>query len=184
MLTLGRPPRPSTRSAAPQTVGAVTFYRRRLPHLQRDSKPHFVTFCTLQRWHLPEKAREIVLNSCLHDNGTRYDLLTAVVMPDHVHMILIPLIDEKERRTWTLPEILDAVKGASAHLINKNLNRRGLVWQQESFDHVLGSSESLDEKIQYVLDNPVRRGLVANSAEYRWLWYREPENPYRPGKRA
>ena len=32
-------------------------------------------------------------------------------MPDHVHMILIPLIDEKERRTWTLPEILDAVKG-------------------------------------------------------------------------
>jgi len=32
----------------------VTFYRRRLPHLQRDGKPHFVTFCTLQRWHLPE----------------------------------------------------------------------------------------------------------------------------------
>jgi len=105
-------------------------------------------------------------------------------MPDHVHMILIPLIDEKERRTWTLPGILDAVKGASAHLINKNLNRRGLLWQQESFDHVLRSSESLDEKIQYVLDNPVRRGLVANSAEYRWLWYREPENPYRPGKLA
>ena len=157
----------------------MTFYRRRLPHLQRDNKPHFVTFCTFQRWQLPEQAREIVLNSCRHDDGIRYDLLTAVVMPDHVHMILIPLVD-REKRTWAMPEILDAVKGASAHLINKDLNRRGAVWQQESFDHVLRSSESLDAKIQYVLDNPVRRGLVANSTEYRWLWYPEPENPYRP----
>jgi hypothetical protein len=69
-------------------------------------------------------------------------------MPDHVHMILIPLVDEKEQRTWAMPEILDAVKGASAHLINKNLSRHGPVWQQESFDHVLRSSESLDAKIQ------------------------------------
>jgi REP element-mobilizing transposase RayT len=158
------------------------FYRRRLPRLQRDNKPHFVTFCTFQRWQLPERAREIVLNSCLHDDGTRYDLRVAVVMPDHVHVILIPIVDEKKQRTWAVSEIMDAVKGASAHLINKNLNRSGSVWQQESFDHVLRSSESLDAKIQYVLDNPVRRGLVTNSAEYRWLWYREQENSYRPDK--
>ncbi len=101
-------------------------------------------------------------------------------MPDHVHMILIPLVDEEKQRTWAMPEILDAVKGASAHLINKHLNRTGPVWQQESFDHVLRSSESLDAKIQYVLDNPLRRGLVANSSPYHWLWYRPPENPYRP----
>jgi REP element-mobilizing transposase RayT len=125
-------------------------------------------------------AREIVMNSCLHDNGTRYDLRVAVVMPDHVHMILIPLIDEKEKRTWAMPEILDAVNGASAHLINKRLSRSGPVWQQESFDHVLRSSESLDAKIRYVLDNPLRRGLVPTTAGYHWLWYREPENPYRP----
>jgi len=55
------------------------------------------------------------------------------------------------------------LRGPSAHLINKHLSRRGPVWQQESFDHVLRSSESLDAKIHYVLDNPVRRGLVANS---------------------
>jgi REP element-mobilizing transposase RayT len=124
------------------------------------------------------------MNSCLHDNGTRYDLRVAVVMPDHVRMIMVPRVDEKEQRMWTMPEILDAVKGASAHLINKALGRRGLVWQQESFDHVLRSSESLDAKIQFVLDNPVRRGLVANSGEYPWLWHREQESPYRPDKLA
>jgi len=34
-----------------------TFYRRDLPHLQRDSKPHFVTFGTHWRWQLPAEAR-------------------------------------------------------------------------------------------------------------------------------
>jgi hypothetical protein len=31
------------------------FYRRNLPHLQRDDKPHFVTFCTYNRWLLLTK---------------------------------------------------------------------------------------------------------------------------------
>jgi len=34
-----------------------SFYRRNLPHLQRDNKPHFLTFCTHQRWILPAWAR-------------------------------------------------------------------------------------------------------------------------------
>ena len=45
-----------------------TFYRRRLPHLQRDFKPHFVTFCTFQRGLLPETIRSILLNCCTHDD--------------------------------------------------------------------------------------------------------------------
>ena len=44
------------------------------------------------------------------------------------------------------------------------------MWQEESFDRVLRVSEKLDEKIAYVLDNPVRKGLVHSAEEYRWLW--------------
>jgi hypothetical protein len=54
------------------------------------------------------------------------------------------------------------------------------VLQTESFDRVLRSSEKLDEKIQYTLNNPVRKGQVSACEEYRWLWYRERKNPYRP----
>src|SRR5438552_10248184 len=43
-------------------------------------------------------------------------------------------------------------------------------WQEESFDHVLRSSESLDAKIDYVLQNPVRKGLVRIAREYPWSW--------------
>jgi hypothetical protein len=65
------------------------------------------------------------------------------------------------------------IKSASAHLINRRLNRQGDVWQEESFDHVLRSSENLDAKVDYVLRNPVRKGLVAQWQDYRWTWQRQ-----------
>jgi len=156
------------------------FYRRQLPHLQCDDKQHFVTFCTDRRWILPERVRSIVLDSCLHDNGTKFDLRVAVVMPDHVHLIFTPLIDCEAMEVYSLARIMDAIKGASAHRINKALGRKGRVWQAESFDHVLRSSESLDAKIQYLLENPVRRGLVREWAGYPWLWTRAFVNPFAP----
>jgi len=83
----------------------VTLYRRNLPHLQRDySKPHFVTFVTKNRRILPDWARQIVLDRCMHDHEKRYNLRVAVVMPDHVHLILTPLTDGIGRRIFPLPK--------------------------------------------------------------------------------
>jgi hypothetical protein len=74
------------------------------------------------------------------------------------------------------------VKGASAHKTNRALGRNGRVWQTESFDHVLRSSDSLDAKVAYVLENPVRRGLVNLWAYYPWLWKKAFVNPFAPTK--
>jgi putative transposase len=71
----------------------MTFYRRNLPHLQRDDKPHFITFVTKKRSILPPWARDIILECCKHDDEKKYELFAAVVMPDHVHLVLTPLID-------------------------------------------------------------------------------------------
>ena len=136
------------------------------------------TFCTYRGWMLPEHARSIALESCLHDNGTRFDLRVAVVMPDHVHMIFTPQIDAQAMEVYSLADIMDAVKGASSHKINKVLGRKGRVWQTESFDHVLRSSESLDAKVQYLLENPVRQGLVNEWTRYSWLWVKPFVNPF------
>ena len=54
-----------------------SFYRRNLPHLQRDNKSHFLTFCTHRRWTLPEAARDITPASCLHDNGSKKEPIQA-----------------------------------------------------------------------------------------------------------
>jgi hypothetical protein len=60
-------------------------YRRNLPHIEKEGRPHFVTFDTHERRNLPPVARDIVLKHCLHDNGTKMNLHVAVVMPDCVH---------------------------------------------------------------------------------------------------
>ena len=75
---------------------------------------------------------------------------------------------------------MKAIKGASAHGINRSLCHHGAVWQEESFDRVLRSSENLDAKIDYVLHNPVRAGLVRDLEDYRWLWRKPLESPYAP----
>jgi REP element-mobilizing transposase RayT len=91
-------------------------------------------------------------------------------MPDHVHIILTPLIDEKGHEIVSLVEIMRAVKGSSGRAINQRMGRHGAVWQEESFDHVLRASENLDAKIDYVLENPVRKGLVRDWRQYPWAW--------------
>src|SRR5579864_8121 len=154
------------------------FYRRQLPHLQCDDKPHFITFSTYNRWVLPERVRFIVLESCLHDNEKMFDLRVAVVMSDHVHMIFTPSVDAEAMQVCSLAQIMDAIKGSSAHKINKSLGRKGPAWQAESFDHVLRTSESLDAKVRYVLENPVRKGMVRTWPDYPWLWAKPFVNPY------
>ena len=144
-------------------------YRRNLPHIEKADRAHFITFDTLDRWVLPPEARDLVLQHCLHDNGKKFDLLVAVVMPDHVHMIFTPLRDVNQE-PFTFEEILGGIKGASVHSVNKALRRSGQLWQDESFDHVIRSSESLNEKVEYVVQNPVRKGLVSRPEDYKWLW--------------
>jgi hypothetical protein len=65
---------------------------------------------------------------------------------------------------------VQAIKGSSAHSINKLLGRSGPVWQEEYFDHVVRSYESLRERIEYIRQNPVRRGLARTPEQYPLLW--------------
>jgi REP element-mobilizing transposase RayT len=144
-------------------------YRRNLPHIEKSARWHFFTFATHFRWELPPIARDLALKHCLHDHGRKMQLKIAVIMPDHVHMIFLPLENETGE-TFTFEEIIGSMKGASSHSINKILKRSGPVWQDESFDHVIRHAESLEKKIQYVRENPVRKGLVRRPEDYRWLW--------------
>lgn len=110
-----------------------------------------------------------MLRHCLHDQGRKSAIHAVVIMPDHVHLLLTPLRDA-DGYPYSLIEILQAIKGASAHSLNRALGRSGPVWQEESVDHVLRNEESFEEKKEYIRQNPVRRGLVSRPDDYRWLW--------------
>ena len=117
------------------------------------------------------QARDAVLQHCQYDDGKRYDLHAVVVTPEHVHLLLTPLRGEKGW-PYGLPSILKRLKGTSARSANKLLDSSGPVWQEESFDHLPRCPEKFEEEIEYIRNNPVRRGLVGKPEDYPWLWYR------------
>jgi len=159
-------------------------YRRMVPHYLKAGSAVFITFCKNYRGEpFSAEARDAILQCILKGNNYRFRLHAAVVMPEHVHLLLTPLCDE-ERWVFGLPAILKSLKGASARAVNKVQASSGPVWQEESFDHVIRSQESLGDKLEYIRQNPVRRGQVQKPEDYRWLWIeQEPcgsDIPVRP----
>jgi putative transposase len=144
-------------------------YRRKLPHYQKFDRAIFVTFCKRNHEPLSPAARSLVLQHCLKGNNRTTHLHAAVIMPDHVHLLLTPM---RNAEGWPFPlqDILKLMKGPAARSVNVLLGTCGAVWQDESFDHVLRSNESFDETLEYIRQNPVRRGLATRPGEYQWLW--------------
>jgi len=92
-------------------------YRRKLPHYQKAGRALFITFRKNDRDPFPPYSRDAILQHCLYDHGTRFVLHAAVVMPDHVHLLLTPLPDEKGW-PYGLPSILKRLKGTAARSVN------------------------------------------------------------------
>jgi REP element-mobilizing transposase RayT len=172
---VAQPPPAGDHSARPGKAE----YRRNLPHLQVEGKTIFLTFCTKDHLILPESVRTQVLRHCLHDHASKIHVHGVVVMPDHVHMVFTPLWDTRGY-LYTLAEITNGIKGASAHSINRMLGRKGSVWQDESFDRVLRCNEAVRSKVEYVCANPVRKGLCRSADEYPWLWREWVEGAAQP----
>jgi len=119
----------------------------------------FVTLCTYRRRRL--LAAGTVNGSFIQFAEQAYSKHNIaagryVIMPDHVHLFVTGPDDfELGRWVGTLKQFLakSIVRGKTT----------GPLWQRGFFDHVLRSKESYEEKWNYVRDNPVRAGLVANA---------------------
>ena len=84
-------------------------------------------------------------------------MLAAVLMPDHLHVIVSPT-DARDAK-------LGNFSAALKRWIRRELNA-GWDWEPGCFDRLLRSEESLHEKWLYVQDNPVRAGLVKRSTDW------------------
>ena len=109
-----------------------------------------------------------VRDSLLHFNGERYDLGNFVIMPNHVHAIVKPYDEVK------LEAVLGACKGFTAHEINKNMNRSGRVWSEESYDHIIRHGGEMLRIARYICANPAKAGLspeatVGGGATADWI---------------
>jgi len=147
------------------------FHKGRLPHWQIGGSVYFITFRSAIGI-LGSEALKIVKHHILFDHRRRYDLLFAVIMPDHVHLLIRPL--QKKNGIWfDLATIMKGIKGTSGANINRLLQKKGNVWQREYFDRIVRDEKELLEKWNYMWNNPLKTGLANSFAEYNF--YVRPE---------
>ena len=132
------------------------------PSFVEAGEVFFLTVCAEIRGSqdiiAPPTAR-ILLDSArfYHDSG-RWWLRLLVLMPDHLHALV------------ALPgqEILTRTVGDWKRYATR---KTGLHWQKNFFDHRLRNDESLEQKAQYIRENPVRAGLCTTLDQ--WPWWTE-----------
>jgi REP-associated tyrosine transposase len=130
--------------------------RRSLPH----DPPHFigtgdaiffVTICGkprgLNQLCKPSLAAEIFAAARNYHERHHWTVPLLLLMPDHLHMLA------SFNAEFGMTKI---VRNWKRYLATK----LGINWQRDFFDHRLRSDESFSDKANYILQNPVRAGLV------------------------
>jgi REP element-mobilizing transposase RayT len=110
-----------------------------------------------------EELAQTVVDALRYAAGTLhyFDLHAFAVMPNHVHVLIQPLVDPSK--------LLQSVKWFSAREANKRLGRSGEpFWQRESYDHWFRNEVEFERVRRYIEENPVRAGLVARAEDYLW----------------
>jgi REP element-mobilizing transposase RayT len=142
--------------------------RRHLAHFQLSDGYYFVTFTTYDRQRLLPSSKDCAFNAIRFWDNKKYVLFAVVVLDDHVHIVINP----KE----ALSKIMHSMKSFTAHEINKLLNRKGRVWQDEYYDRVIRDEDEFCEKINSIANNPVKANLTEEVEEqtghssYKWLY--------------
>ncbi len=143
----------------------------RLPHFDyARAGAYFVTVCLQERRPLLGRIHEDTVDLgpagrivaeeltaiALRHPGVTID--TAVVMPDHVHAVILLLGGGA-----TLGAVVGGFKSQSARRLNTLLGRQGEpLWQRGFFEHVVRDDEDLLRVRTYIVQNPWRWSAARN----------------------
>lgn len=135
--------------------------RRHVPHWEYPGG----TVCLTWRLHrlqgpLSGPERDVVLDVLASSGPEQCELLAAVVMDDHVHVLARPAAGVCAKilaQRW---------KSISSRRLTAQ-DRSAPVWQAEYFDRWMRSADHTDACARYVIGNPRRRW--GGCEPYRWL---------------
>ena len=124
----------------------------------------FITICTAekQNYFSNERIVKIIENELEFRRTTKeIKLYCYCIMPDHLH-ILFSFYDSYHK---SLQDWVSAFKRYTARITSKSFSIRRL-WQKNFFDHIIRKEESLIKIAEYIVNNPVRKGIVED-----WKYY-------------
>ena len=134
------------------------------------------------RWLEDPRIAALVRRSLYFWHGKKYGLLCWCAMPNHVHALLqpfgLPAISENEREQLALgeeedarsplAEIMHSLKSYTAHQANAILDRKGVFWPHESYDHWVRDEDELERIVDYIRANPIEAGLADKPHQFLW----------------
>ena len=89
-----------------------------------------------------------------------------VVMDNHFHLLVTPETDEG------LPQMMQAVGRAYVRYFNLRHQRTGTLWEGRYRSNLIESERYLLACMAYIDLNPVRAGMVAQPADFKWSSHR------------
>jgi len=130
----------------------------------RGQYRYLLTFCTANRVPL-FASTELVQTALARIRQTSREEGFAIVaycfMPDHMHMVVTGQNPDADLRRFA-----KIAKQRVVYSLRETHGVRG-VWQEGFHDWILRPEQSIDEAIRYVLENPVRAGLVKQASDFR-----------------
>ena len=148
----------------------------RLRRLELHSRFFFIT-CNLRRDVRPFSNCEFcILSEALSSarKKVHFDVCAYCFLPDHWHAILLP------DGCTSVSDVLMRIKIAAYQRIRKERRFHGPMWQSRFHDHILATRNEFDDSLEYVHQNPVRRGLVEDALDWEWssaAWYAQRTGP-------
>jgi putative transposase len=118
--------------------------------LTHDRSPHFKE---------AEAVDHLVGNLLQIARSEKFGVLAYCFMPDHLHL----LIDGEDNES-DLQKFISLFKQKSGYWYKQKYKRN--LWQTSYYDHVLRKEEGLEQVALYILENPVRKGLVTDFRDY------------------
>ena len=123
---------------------------------------------------------KIIIENWKYFDKKRYDLISYVVMPNHVHLLIKTKTFEigylvKSWKSYTAKAIrkyfasLSNADYQSALPVTSSILQTGTpFWQREYWDRFIRDEKHFNYAINYIHENPVKAGLVKNSQQ--WLY--------------
>jgi len=133
------------------------------------------------RWLVQENIARIVAEQIHALNGERYRLIAYCLMPNHGHLMIDtadyfasnPMPHAGRTAPYPLADALKLLKGRTSRYCNQALHREGAFWHHESYDHVVRNEKEYQRIIWYIVNNPVKAGLVENWEAWPFTYYAE-----------
>jgi putative transposase len=98
---------------------------------------------------------QIIAETLHHFEGVRVVMISAVVMPNHVHALFV------QNPEWPLEKLIRSWKGFSARQINLLLARSGGFWQRDYFDRLVRDEKHFANCVRYIRRNPEKARFTA-----------------------